>query len=284
MRSRPLVQLGPEHAGAALEYCRSAPHQCTFIAGWIEEGGLSESPLVPRGWLLAERLPRGPVTGLAYFSDTGIVMPALGSSAGEQDVVRIGRRNPSAVRVLVGERGQVSRIWRGLSRAGARARQIRDQRAYVVTRAGFREAGTLPLVPADDQILEQLVAASAAMAREEAKDDPQSRNPGLFKERIRERVRRGRDLVYVEQGRLLFKSNVAAISPLAGQIEGIYTQPSARGAGLGTRGTSAITAWVLDRAEQAFLLVNEDNFGAQRIYERLGYEHVLESQTIFLAP
>jgi len=278
------VQLGPEHAEAAYAFCVSAPERCTFIAGWVKEGGLVESPTVPRGWLLAQLGASGAIEGLAYFSDTGIVLPALTSPEAEHDVVRIGHRNPSAVRVLVGERGQVSRIWRGLVRVGARARQIRDQRGYLVTRDGFTNAGALPLVPADERCLEQLVAASAAMAREEAKDDPQSRNPGLFKERIRERVMRGRDLVYLDQGQLLFKSNVAAISELSGQIEGIYTVPAARRTGLGSRGTSAVTQWVLDRAEQAFLLVNEDNHPAQRIYERLGYLHVMDSQTIFLAP
>ena len=62
------------------------------------------------------------------------------------------------------------------------------------------------------------------------------------------------------------------------------TMPSARGAGIGTRGTTAVTQWVLDRAAQAFLLVNEDNHAAQQLYERLGYQHVFGSQTIFLAP
>lgn len=278
------MQLGPEHAPAVLAYCARAPHWCTFIAGWVTEGGLAENPSVPRGWLLAQLDVLGQVEGVAYFSDTGIVMPALTSQTAERDVVRIAQRNPAAVRVLVGERGQVSRIWRGLAANGCRARQVRDQRGYVVSAHSFVPSGTLPLEPASDGCLDQLVAASAAMAREEAKDDPHRRNPTLFRERIRERVLRGRDFVFIEQGRLLFKSNVAAISSLGGQIEGIYTMPDARRDGLGTRGTSAVTQWVLDRAEQAFLLVNEDNTPAQRIYERLGYRHVMDSQTVFLSP
>lgn len=278
-----LRQLGPQHAAAAQAYCATQPEQCAFIAGWIAEGGLTEAPQVARGWILAETDAEDRIGGLAYFSDTGIVLPALTHPDAIDEVVRVAQRNPGSVRVLVGARAQVDQIWRGLSRRGAYARQIRDQRGYVVTREGFREAGDLSLAPADEAVLDQLVEASAAMAREEARDDPQRRNPPLFRERIRERMLRGRDMVHLDHGRLLFKSNVAALSPLAGQVEGIYTVPSARRQGLGTRGTSAITRWVLERAQRAFLLVNEDNTSARRLYEGLGYADVLASRTIFLA-
>ncbi len=284
MRTGRLVQLGPAHAAAAYAYCEAHPHNCAFIAGWIRAGGLSHSPTVPNGWLLAEADEAGPILGLVYISDTGIVLPALGTRQAEQDLVRIGHRNPAATRVLVGERSQIQRVWSGLERGGARARQVRDQRGYAVTQGQFISGGDLDLAPATDACLDALVQASAAMAREEAKDDPQSRNPSLFRERIRERMLRGRDMVYLQNDRLLFKSNVSTISPLAGQIEGIYTVPSARRVGLGTRGTSAVTRWVLSQAAQAFLLVNEDNQAAQRLYERLGYTYVLQSRTVFVAP
>lgn len=284
VRTGRLVQLAPAHAEAAYAYCEKQPHACAFIAGWIREGGLAQAPRVPRGWLLAEMDRGGPVQGLVYISDTGIILPALSSPEAEQDLVRIGQRNPAAARVLVGERTQLARIWRGLELTGARARQVRDQRGYLVSRGDFRPAGTLDLVPATESCLDALVEASAAMAREEARDDPQRRNPAVFRDRIRERMMRGRDLVYLEAGRLLFKSNVSTISPMAGQVEGIYTLPSARRTGLGTRGTSTVTQWVLEQAEQAFLLVNEDNQPAQRLYERLGYRYVIQSRTIFVAP
>jgi len=283
VRTGRLYQLGPEHRAVAYAFAAARPDQCTFISGWIQEGGLEESPMVARGWLLAELDGVGGIEGLAFISDTGIVMPALSSEAGLQDIATIGRRNANAVRVLVGERGQLAGIWRYMVRNGARARQIRDQAGYLVHRDDFKEQGTLRLEIANAAALDQLVQASADMAREEAQDDPQSRNPALFRERIRERMLRGRDLIHMDGGQLLFKSNVASVSGSSGQVEGIYTLPHARRRGLGTQGTSAVTRWVLDRAEQAFLLVNEDNDPARRLYERLGYREVMKSRTIFVA-
>jgi predicted GNAT family acetyltransferase len=60
--------------------------------------------------------------------------------------------------------------------------------------------------------------------------------------------------------------------------------PTHRGRGIGRRGTAAVTMWVLERAQRAVLLVNEDNEPARRLYETLGYRRMLESRTIFIAP
>jgi hypothetical protein len=172
-----------------------------------------------------------------------------------------------------------------LEALGMEARISRDQLGYAVDRASFRyPVNGLELAMATHGHLDELVEASAAMAREEANDDPQARNPELFRSRIAERVARGRDFIYRSNGALLFKTNVAALSPIGGQIEGIYTHPEYRRRGIGGRGTAAVTAWVLERAERAVLLVNEDNYGARALYEALAYKQVLTSRTIFIAP
>ena len=276
-----LAPLAPEDAAAALRFCETQPYHCTYIAGWIAEGGLTRAPNTPRAWLLGERDERNQLVGLLYISVTGIMIPAC---LGEDAVHRVGEmvhRNPNLARVIVGERKLVAHLWRTLARRGTRARLSRDQVGYSLNRAGARLYEPLPLIPATLEHLEQVVQASAAMAREEARDDPFGRNPRLFRERIAERLRRGRDFVHLTSNRLRFKSNVASLSPLGGQIEGIYTMPPYRHQGLGLRGTSAVTHWVLERADRAFLLVNEDNHDARRLYERLGYRAVVESRTVF---
>ena len=276
-----LTPLVPEDVDAALEFCRLHPFHCTYIAGWVAEGGLQRNPSTPRAWLLGERNGSGDLIGLVYISATGIMIPAKLTEEAMQRVAQMVHRNPNLARVVVGERTLVSQLWRTLARCGARARLSRDQVGYSLDKVTARLLDPLELVSATTEHLEQVVQASAAMAREEARDDPYARNPRLFRERIAERLRRGRDFIYAPNQRLQFKSNVASLSPLGGQIEGIYTLPAFRHQGLGLRGTSAVTQWVLDRADRAFLLVNEDNYDARRLYERLGYQPVVESRTVF---
>lgn len=223
--------------------------------------------------------------GLLYLSDSGILVPAVNTPAGVEEVIAFGQRQPDVVRVIVGERTLVESIWLGLERRGARARLVRDQLAYAIRAGELRSESSLNLDRATEDDLDEVVHASAAMAREEARDDPEGRNPHLFRMRILERVRRGRDFLHRgEDGRLDFKVNVSALSSVGGQIEGIYTLPEVRRRGLGLAGTATITRWVLSQCGRAFLLVNEDNDPARALYQSLGYRQVGISRTLFVAP
>jgi GNAT superfamily N-acetyltransferase len=280
-----LEQLGPAWAARAYAFCAESGEPCTYLAGWIHEGGLSQSGAVPRGWLLAERSANGDIHGLVFFSSTGILMPVLSSGEAIDQIADIARSNPDAVRVIVGERATVQSLWERLDAFGFRERLGRNQLVYSTTRRSFSpDHEELDLETAALRHLDQVVAASAAMAREEAQDDPQGRNPALFRERIRMRLERGRDFIHRSAGELVFKVNVSALSPLGGQIEGVYTLPKLRRKRYGQRGVSRITSWVLERAERAVLLVNEDNRPARTLYEKLGYVTSYESRTVFVAP
>ncbi len=284
MSAGQLLKLGPPQAQLAIRFCEENPNRCTYIAGWIHDTGLADLNHSPRAWLLGEIDDHGGILGLVYISDTGIVIPAVESDAALEDLVRVGKRNPSAIRVIVGEREAVARLWRRLEHTGMIARITRDQLGYAVSRASFIDSPTiLPLEIGTKKYLDQIVDASAAMALEEARDDPQGRNPELFRTRIEERLERRRDFIHIEDGKLVFKSNVSAVSPVGGQVEGIYTLPSQRGRGIGFGGTASVTRWVLERSERAFLLVNDDNEAAKKIYEKLGYRQVIASRTIFVA-
>jgi GNAT superfamily N-acetyltransferase len=281
-----LEQLGPTWASRAYAFCAGLGDPGTYVAGWIHEGGLRHSAAVSRGWLLAERSGGdSPIRSLVFFSSTGILMPVQSSDVGIEQIVDIARQNPDMVRVIVGERALVMKLWRRLAPLGFGERLARDQLVYSTERGSFAASdGPLALEVAGPRHLDQVVAASAAMAREEAQDDPQARNPTLFRDRIRTRLERGRDFIHAPDGEVCFKVNVSALSPLGGQIEGVYTVPALRRRHLGRRGVSWVTRWVLDRAERAVLLVNEDNGPARALYESLGYVPAYQSRTIFVAP
>lgn len=285
--SRPVTRfesIGPERADEALEFCAESPTLSMYISGWIVDGGLQSNPVVPRGWILAERDRSQKIVGLCFLSATGILMPVMaGGVSSLEHLHGLARQNPALIRVIVGDRALVAALWERLGTFGLTARLSRDQMVYSLERDDFKNvADPLELELASFRHLDQVVEASAEMAREEANDDPQGRNPLLFKERIRARLSRGRDLIHQRAGKLIFKSNVSAVSELGGQIEGIYTVRDERRKGFGRRGTAAVTAWVLERGPRATLLVNDDNDTARALYESLGYKPYARSRTIFV--
>lgn len=285
-----MTGLRPLTAGRAAEawaFCERAPLESIHIAGWLGDGGLEAAGPPPhgRGWLFGEDDPRGGFRGLALITSVGILYPA-GRSLGMIDgLTALARANPGTLRVIVGQRFEVDALWQRLGGIGLGARAVRSQTLMALDRASFRrDANTAPLRPATESDAEQIIEASARMALEESKEDPQRRNPRLFGERITARIRRGRDFVQTTDDGLVFKCNVSALSSLAGQIEGIYTSPAFRRRGIGRAGTAWITEWVLARSERVALLVNDDNTEAQTLYRGLGYRDVHPSRTVFIAP
>jgi predicted GNAT family acetyltransferase len=280
-----LAQTGPGDVERLRAFFATQPERSTYLAGWVQDGGLTHSSLAPRGWLLAELDQGEAVVGAVYVSSTGILIPVIRSETAVEQLVGLARLNPGMVRVLVGDRWIVRTLEQRLRPLGLVPRLARDQLVYSTTATRFQaDADPLPLRPATRSDLDELVEASAAMAREEAQDDPHGRNPRLFRERIETRVLRGRDFVFRHGETLAFKANVSALSAVGGQIEGVYTEPGLRRRGFARRGTSSLTAWILERSARAVLLVNDDNLAARRLYEDLGFAETHESRTVFMAP
>ncbi len=76
-----------------------------------------------------------------------------------------------------------------------------------------------------------------------------------------------------EGDRLLAVAGTHSIGPGAGiaVVGNVYTHPSARGRGLATRVTSAVTAALLKDQRDVVLSVDPENVPALRAYRRLGY-------------
>ena len=277
-----LKQIDRQWFEEALEFCRSKPTQTLYLASWITEK-LYDHPCARPGWLLGEFDQNHKIVGLAYISETGILFPVLHSDQSFEQIEAIARANPGMLRVILGSKTLIDSLWPRLEKQGLRARLNHQQLMYVVDRPSFKPSEEpLRLRLATEGDLGELVTASAAMAKEESKDDAQARNPLRFKDRIQTRLKKKRDFIYSSEGCLSFKASVSAMAEQGGQLEGIYTAPQFRRKGLARNGTSYVTQWVLDRADRAMLLVNDENTSARKIYESLGYQAEHESRTIFI--
>ena len=67
------------------------------------------------------------------------------------------------------------------------------------------------------------------------------------------------------------------VTPASGELKRFYFRKAWQGAGMGTRLFDAVTAWLqADGPRDVWIGVWSENYGAQRFYQRRGYEKVGE--------
>jgi predicted GNAT family acetyltransferase len=96
-----------------------------------------------------------------------------------------------------------------------------------------------------------------------------------YRARVAELVRSGRSFVRVEDGRVVFKAEIGAVSRAACQVQGVWVAPDRRGEGLSVTGMAAVVrASLAEIAPVVSLYVNDFNAPALAAYRRVGFEQV----------
>jgi predicted GNAT family acetyltransferase len=118
--------------------------------------------------------------------------------------------------------------------------------------------------------------ACIAMFTEEVGTSPLGSDDGAsYRARVRDLVLAGRSFARIENGEVLFKAELGAVSSRACQVQGVWVHPSWRGLGLGTAGMATVVAEALRTvAPVVSLYVNDYNVPARRAYERVGLSTV----------
>ncbi|GAB2880319.1 GNAT family N-acetyltransferase [Nocardioides pacificus] len=187
-----------------------------------------------------------------------------------------------SVSTLVGPEEAVDAFWRVVEDTWGSPREIRRRQPHL-------ELSGPPLVAADPEVrrttrddLELLYPACVAMYTEEVGVSPEfGGGSDLYRARVMQLVSRGWSFARFEEGRVVFKAEVACASPYAAQVQGVYVPPDRRGEGLATRGMAAVAEIVLaEIAPVVSLYVNEWNEPARAAYERAGFHETARFATI----
>jgi uncharacterized protein len=181
---------------------------------------------------------------------------------------------------IVGQRDQVLDLWERLSPRWGRARDVRAVQPLLV-------AAEPALVPADPGVrlmrpdeIDVLFPASVAMYTEEVGVSPLDGGRG-YRHRVAELVKSGRAYAKVVDGRVIFKADLAVVTPHTAQVQGVWVDPQWRGRGIATAGMAAVLNDALRRvAPTVSLYVNDYNTPARRAYKSCGFQQVAELATV----
>ena len=127
-----------------------------------------------------------------------------------------------------------------------------------------------------------LYPACVAMYTEEVGISPEvDGGRDLYRARVDQLIGRGWSFSRIEDGRVLFKAEVACATPSACQIQGVYVDPELRGQGLAAAGMATVVDICLrEIAPAVSLYVNAHNLPARAAYARAGFEQTGTFATI----
>ena len=183
---------------------------------------------------------------------------------------------------IVGPADDVSALWRRLETSWTRPRELRWSQPHLETRSAPRVAPD-PLVRRTEAAdLDALYPACVAMYTEEVGISPEAGGGGdMYRARVAQLIGKGWSFARIEEGKVVFKAEVAAATPYACQVQGVYVDPDRRGEGLAVAGMAAVVQAALrDVAPVVSLYVNEHNTPARRAYAAVGFEQTATFATI----
>lgn len=269
-------EVGPGETATAFRVLEAdplvtAPAAETFVLSGVA-GGV-DGRFLTRG---------GPEQSLAFVGSS--VLPILGDAADLEALAHAVVESGVGPMSLHGRRDLVAHMWPALERGWGSAREYRASQFLMALR--YPVDPTLVLEgtrPATLQEFDSVLAAAAAMYREELHSDPFEVGAGApFRRRVARSVARGRTWVGIDGGEVFFKADIAAISSRVAQIQGVWVDPSVRGTGLGAGGTAAVCAALQKRGLTPSLVVNGTNEPARRAYKRVGMVDLVDYATVLL--
>jgi len=184
---------------------------------------------------------------------------------------------------LVGRTDLVMPMWERLTRGWGPARDVRDQQPLLAMDSRPSCASDPGVRRVRGEELDAYLVAAVDMFIGEVGIDPRSGDGGRgYRRRVAALIASGRAYARFEQGRVVFKAEIGSQSPAVGQIQGVWVHPEWRGHGLGTAGTAAVAAAVVNGGRIASLYVNSYNTVARAAYARVGFREVGTFATVLL--
>ncbi|MGI8901666.1 MAG: GNAT family N-acetyltransferase [Nocardioides sp.] len=269
--------LGPSDLPAMLELTA-----CNPVVNVFAEYRSRLTRLDPR-WLGGEMW--------GYYVD-GVLVSACHSAANLVPVEATGEAleafaartidQPRRCATIVGPSTTVEEMWRVVEPHWGPAREHRPGQLHM-------EIAGPPAVAADAAVrrstsadLDALYPACVAMYTEEVGVSPGAGGGAdTYRARVAQLIAKGWSFIRLEEGRVVFKAEIAAATPYACQVQGVYVAPDRRGEGLAAAGMAAVVEMALrDIAPIVSLYTNDYNHAARRAYERVGFVQTDDFTTI----
>ncbi|MPY78162.1 MAG: GNAT family N-acetyltransferase [Actinophytocola sp.] len=259
----------------------SDPVASCMVSSRVETLGLDPIRLGGELWAPESRYARhARLPGLCFAGAN--LIPLRGDAGALQSFADRALRRPRRCSSIVGPATQVLGLWDELAGDWGPPRELRGQQPLLAL-------DRAPAVACDNRVrrvqpheIDRYYPAAVAMFTEEVGVDPRLGDGGVsYHARVAELIGSGRAFARFEDGEVVFKAEIGALSATVGQIQGVWVHPERRSGGLGAAGTATVAATLIrDLGRTASLYVNSFNAPALAAYRKIGFTKVGEFATV----
>jgi predicted GNAT family acetyltransferase len=248
------------------------------MASLLRDNGVV-SPL-NRGRLFGYRGSQGQFEGIALLGHATLIEAHTESSLAAFAKLAQKSRLPHLIR---GEEDLIKRFWRAYGKAGdVESNVCRELLLEQVNAPQVKEVQGLRQATLAD--LESVIKINSEMAQAESGTDPLKRDPEGFRYRTARRITRGRNWIWMQDGKLRFKADIIADTPQVIYLEGIYVEPEERRKGYGSTCLAQLGQKLLRRTGSVCLTLNAGKKETIGFYSKAGYALRSYYDTIYLQP
>jgi predicted GNAT family acetyltransferase len=277
-RDSQALPLREKDKSEALSFLAQRPLHTVYMASLIRDNGV-ESEL-NRGRLYSYRGQHGSLEGIALLGHATLIEARTDSCL--TAFARLARQS-SLPYLIRGEEDLVKKFWSQYGKSGQGASRISRELLMEQVEApqGPEVSGLRRATIAD---LECVIRVNSEMAQAESGSDPLKRDPEGFRYRTAKRITRGRNWIWMQDGKVLFKADIIAETPHVTYLEGIYVEPDERGKGYGSTCLSQLGRILLRQTGSICLTLSATKEKTKNFYSKAGYSLRSYYDTIYLQP
>jgi len=182
---------------------------------------------------------------------------------------------PRRAASIVGTAAEVEQFWRYAEPQWGPAREERLNQPLLVACEPATVAPDERVRWARVEDADDLYEPTVAMFTEEVGVSPLiGSSEAAYRARLLWLIRSGRVLCRYDARGVVFKAELAAVTPHTCQVQGVWVRPDARGQGVGSAAMVALVAKATELAPTVSLYVNHYNTAALTAYQRSGFRQV----------
>lgn len=173
---------------------------------------------------------------------------------------------------LMGAHEDVMALWQLLEPDWGPARSVRPRQPFMVLDGppAVESSPDVRRVAVDE--IDVLYPACVAMYTEELGVSPElNGGASLYRARVAQLISKGHAFAHIENGEVLFKAEVGALTPNACQLQSVWITPRLRGRRLAHAYVAAACVLAQQESPVITLYVNQHNEAARKAYSAVGF-------------